>query len=586
MFNALFYLQFNSVKNRLTMRFKRLKQPKYLIGLIVGGLYFYWYFFRVLFVSHSHYGTQSSAAASPVDALFYESLGALILFIVVLLAWVIPGKRASLAFSEAEVAFLFPAPVTRRTLIHFKLMRSQLGILFGVLLFLTFISNRFSVDGRWPIRAAGWWVILFTLNLHSLASSFAMTKLMDHGISTWKRRVVVLTLVIAALSYVGLWAVREIPELTSADLTNLDTVKEYARQLLVSGPLPYLLFPFRLVVQPYLAPDWLAFLKVIWPAILLMLLHYIWVIRSDVSFEEASIEASKKQAEKIAAVRSGNWRSAGKKLKQKRAPFNLRPTGAPFMALFWKNLISTGNLISIRLVIILVIVAVAMSSGLHGSAGATNWATLIGIIAILFAAWLVMIGPQFVRQDFRQDLPQMDVLKVFPLPGWQIALGEILAPAVILTCVHWLLLLIGVLCLAPHPPIKIPGNLIVAMGFGAALIVPAINVISLLIPNAAVLLFSAWFQAGKDSPRGIEATGQRLIFAIGQFLAFAVSLIPAAAVFYGLFSLVNYLTGRLLEAFLAAAIGGAVVLAVEAGLGVMLLGYLFNRFDVSGEPTT
>src|ERR1035437_3069229 len=79
MFNALFYLQFNSVKNRLTMRFKRLKQPKYLIGLIVGGLYFYWYFFRVLFVSHSHYGTQSSAAASPVDALFYESLGALIM---------------------------------------------------------------------------------------------------------------------------------------------------------------------------------------------------------------------------------------------------------------------------------------------------------------------------------------------------------------------------------------------------------------------------------------------------------------------------------------------------------------------------
>lgn len=585
MFNALFYLQFNSVKNRLTMRFKRLKQPKYLIGLIVGGLYFYWYFFRVLFVSHSHYGTQSSAAASPVDALFYESLGALILFIVVLLAWVIPGKRASLTFTEAEVAFLFPAPITRRGLIHFKLMKSQLGILFGAL-FLTLISSRFGADGRWLIRAAGWWVILFTFNLHSIAASFALTKLMDRGLSTWKRRVVVLTLVVAALSYVGLWAVREIPELTSADLTNLDTVKEYARQLLVSGPLPYLLFPFRLVVQPYLAPDWLAFLKVIWPAILLMLLHYIWVIRSDVSFEEASIEASKKQAEKIAAVRSGNWRSAGKQLKQKRAPFNLRPTGAPFMALFWKNLISTGNLISIRLVIILVIVAVAMSSGLHGSAGATNWATLIGIIAILFAAWLVMIGPQFVRQDFRQDLPQMDVLKVFPLHGWQIALGEILAPAVILTCVHWLLLLIGVLCLAPHPPIKIPGNLIVAMGFGAALIVPAINVISLLIPNAAVLLFSAWFQAGKDSPRGIEATGQRLIFAIGQFLAFAVSLIPAAAVFYGLFSLVNYLTGRLLEAFLAAAIGGAVVLAVEAGLGVMLLGYLFNRFDVSGEPTT
>ena len=49
MISALFYLQFHSVKNRLLMRFKRLKQPKYLFGAIVGGLYFYWYFFRVLF---------------------------------------------------------------------------------------------------------------------------------------------------------------------------------------------------------------------------------------------------------------------------------------------------------------------------------------------------------------------------------------------------------------------------------------------------------------------------------------------------------------------------------------------------------
>jgi hypothetical protein len=33
----------------------------------------------------------------------------------VLLAWMIPHERAALTFTEAEVAFLFPAPVTRRT---------------------------------------------------------------------------------------------------------------------------------------------------------------------------------------------------------------------------------------------------------------------------------------------------------------------------------------------------------------------------------------------------------------------------------------------------------------------------------------
>src|SRR5262245_42648676 len=128
MISALFYLQFHSVKNRLVMRFKRLKKPKYLIGAIVGGLYFYFYFFRFLFWRSPARGQWSGAPAMPniptIGPLFYESLGALVLLVIVLLAWIIPRERAALAFTEAEVAFLFPAPVTRRGLIHYKLLRS------------------------------------------------------------------------------------------------------------------------------------------------------------------------------------------------------------------------------------------------------------------------------------------------------------------------------------------------------------------------------------------------------------------------------------------------------------------------------
>ena len=51
MISALLYLQYHSIRNRTVMRIKRLKQPKYLVGGIVGGLYFYWYFFRVLFAA-------------------------------------------------------------------------------------------------------------------------------------------------------------------------------------------------------------------------------------------------------------------------------------------------------------------------------------------------------------------------------------------------------------------------------------------------------------------------------------------------------------------------------------------------------
>src|SRR5260221_3430157 len=129
MFSALFYLQFHSVINRTLLRFKRLKQPKYLLGGIVGAVYFYFYFLRG-FTGVSSGRSGLTPAANPAYLLLYESIGALVLFILAALAWVIPRERAALAFTEAEVAFLFPAPISRRGVVHLQLRRSQIAILF------------------------------------------------------------------------------------------------------------------------------------------------------------------------------------------------------------------------------------------------------------------------------------------------------------------------------------------------------------------------------------------------------------------------------------------------------------------------
>src|SRR5436853_7586122 len=113
MMAALLFLQLLSFKNRLWVRLRRLKQPKYLVGAIVGGLYFYFYFFRWLFLGGS--SARTAAIAGSVETLaLYESIGALVLFVMVLLSWILPRERAALVFTEAEIAFLFPAPVSRR----------------------------------------------------------------------------------------------------------------------------------------------------------------------------------------------------------------------------------------------------------------------------------------------------------------------------------------------------------------------------------------------------------------------------------------------------------------------------------------
>ncbi len=575
MFSALLYLQWNTLRNRLARQVQRLRQPKYLFTSIVGAGYFYLYFFRPF----SHGPAGGFGATSDEDRRLYEMLGAAMLCLFVLSAWIFPRKRTSLAFTEAEVAFLFPAPITRRGLVRFKLLRSQIAILFTTI-FLTVLSRRVSGGNPW-IHAVGWWVVISMLSLHSLGASFARTMLMDRGITNWMRRIVILTTVAILVAITYWWIRRTIPPPNASTLDNLPALKAYVREITSSGPLPILLAPCRWVVRPYFAPNAWALFVVIWPALGLLVLNYVWVTVSDVAFEEASLETSKRLAERVAAVRSGRWRGARTPTKPLREPFRLVSTGFPAMAVYWKNLISAGRTFTPRVWMSLAAIATGAAIYYRANSSESLAVASIGIFAAIFLCYTTLVGPHLVRHDFREDLMMADALKTLPLTGWQIALGEMLAPAVILSGLQWCLLIVAVCCL-PKQMEGMSFPQLTAITFGVALNIPFMNLISLLIPNASVLMFPAWFQFGRSSPQGIEATGQRLIFFLGQLLVLIVALFPAAAVATVFGFLVGYFV-----AIPAGIVVGSVVLAfvlgVEIALGVKLLGRLFERLDLSKE---
>ena len=67
----------------------------------------------------------------------------------------------------------------------------------------------------------------------------------------------------------------------------------------------------------------------IWPALGILVLHYLWVIRAKVAFEEASLTLAQRRAEHLASVRQGQlgpW-----KRKRRRDPYIL-PFGIPLVA--------------------------------------------------------------------------------------------------------------------------------------------------------------------------------------------------------------------------------------------------------------
>ena len=206
----------------------------------------------------------------------------------------------------------------------------------------------------------------------------------------------------------------------------------------------------------------------------------------------------------------------------------------------------------------------------------------LGPVAMMFLFMSFLVGPQLLRQDFRHDLPMADVLKTYPMKGWQMALGELLAPAVILTGLQWLLLILCASMLSKFGNDEFPLMPRLMVAIGMAIIAPVLNLVSLVIPNAAVLLFPGWFQVGKDAPQGIEATGQRLIFMLGQLVVFVVALAPAAVLFA-----ITYFVGRMLIGpwlpVPIAALAAGLVLGAEAWIGMLWLGKLFEKFDVSAE---
>ena len=174
------------------------------------------------------------------------------------------------------------------------------------------------------IRAAGWWLILSTLNLHTIGASFARTRLLERGVSNWRRRALVLSALAILVLVAVLWVRFAVPAPEASDIASVDALKYYLRQALESGPALYVLYPFRLLARPYLAPDALAFLLAFVPAFALMAAHYMWVVRSEVAFEEASLSLAQKRAEILAAVRAGNWHGPDKTRKRRRAPFAIK----------------------------------------------------------------------------------------------------------------------------------------------------------------------------------------------------------------------------------------------------------------------
>lgn len=585
---AFVYLQAMSVFNLVRQRLRRLRQPRYLIGALAGIAYLYMAFFSN---GWGHYvrGDASTAERWATDpawrGLLVDATGA-VLLMVALLFWLLPSGRAALRFTEAEIAFLFPAPLTRRTLIHYRLLRAQLGILFTALL-MSFIARSAGGSGSNPLlHAAGWWLMLSTFRLHLLAASFGREWLLDLGVHVWLRRALAAAVVIALFGGSLWWLSQRGAPPEVADFDDLPQLMTYAAGVLATPPLSWALTPFAWLAAPMFATDASMFLRALPWALGLLVAHYLWVLRFDTAFEEASMEAAQRRAASTAAWRSGRrtgWRQAPQKARS--APFALAPTGFAPTAFLWKGLIALGSFYRLRTWLIACGVALTGLSWLAAHPDTRPALTPIGGAALSLSAWLFVLGPMFAQQGLRRMFEHLDVLKTSPLPGRQIVLGELMTPVAVITAMQWLLLLIGGLSLwtwAQGGPFGTDDFFV--MLIAAAALSPVLCGLMLCVPFAGMLLFPAWLVGTSGENRGgIEMMGQRLIFFAGYVLVLLLALLPAALASALAFLATQWLGGRTAVALAFAAAVAVALLTAEGLLVVAWLGRRVDRLDVSLE---
>lgn len=567
--SPLLYLTLCSLRNRLRVRLRRLREPRYLIGSIVGIGYLYMFLLR----PRSRSGGARVPGALDLmqrarPAIELGAAGLLLLFLALEWLWPVPRKPA-LAFSRSDVQVLFTAPIPRRRLVRYKVLRSQLATVVSSAVMTLFFRPGGFVDG-WTFFV-GLTLVLAAINLHVTGISLSGAGPALTGRAGVIRRWMPRAIAAIVFGVLGGTLALDWADLTSTASRGGSVLSELQR--LSSGAAGVVLWPFRAIVRLPLSESPAEFFRALPWTLAALVLNYMWVVRIDVPFEEASAELS----EKLAKIRQGGALAPRRPRGGAVAtPFVLPLEGRAETAILWKNLILMGRFLSWQTLVRVAPIFIVFTVLLTGAGRRGGVAVALGAISLGIAAFTVVVGPQIVRSDLRHDLASLAVLKTWPVRGAALVRGEVLAPALVLTVIASLALIAGAVLAPPEfvPRLADRAAYLVA----ALLVAPGLIAAQLLLQNALAVTFPSWVGTGPQRG-GIDVMGQRLLVMVAMLLGLVLVMVPAAIV-AGVAGLVYYGIVGIVPVVLPGMLAGG-TLIVEALAGSEMVGAILDRTDIS-----
>lgn len=531
--SALTYLWLASARNRLLAQRTQLKQPRYLLALLLGGLYFVWIFRMNGQGEDAPFATFGSSGLGP-------TVVAALLLLLAARWWLSKPDKSALAFSPAEVHLLFPAPVSRRLLVQSKLARGQIAILLNVLIWVVLLrGSGGSLDG-WQ-RGIALWILFSTFTLHRLAAALVRLNAMQHRSAGLKRAALPTLVFVTMFGTIAavLWQARS--AITASWALGPSEAFGVIHEALRQPVAAVVLAPVQALVNPVFASSGAEWLLAIGPALLVLALHFVWVVRTDAAFEEAALEASQERARALAAMRGTQLNTKRSKRGGVARVFPMPSWGHPAATIAWKNTaaaIRGGGWVKQNIAIFVFFSAIL---GVVQLALGMNVETVFGMTA----AWgfmLLLIGPIWTRFDLRLDLRDLATIRTLPLSGRSIVTAEVLGVVLLHSVTILVFLLVPALLALLTAESRAAASEFLGTPWTVALTLPlvivCVNLLTFTVQNGLAVLYPAWVQLGTDR-RGFEVMGQTI-------LTFGMTLVLGAVafVFPTLLALATWFIGR------------------------------------------
>jgi hypothetical protein len=488
-----------------------------------------------------------TASGTGIETRQLERFGPALLLLYCVVNVVFSSHERAVYFSPAEVQFLFTGPFSRRQILAYKLL---LTLLVSVPVSLLMAAVVRVQHGWWAGVLLGMALVSVFMQLFSILLGLFASTVGEHFYS--RGRWVVGLAVAGAVGFVALYAGGSF---TPESLANLGEVvfRSQAWQV-ISWPLQAF-FDVMAARNVYDLP------APLFVSASVVLLLVVAVFALDAHYLEASASASSRLYARIQRMR-GRQVTVEEPTRERTALFAVPslPYWGGIGPIFWRQLTSAVRGMG-RALLVLFLFGLAFGGPMlaSGVGKAEMIVPTLGGVGV----WLSVFLTTLVPFDFRGDIDRMATLKTLPIVPWRLAVGQLLAPTLILAMMQWVIVA-GCAALAPEQwPILL----------AVALYIPAYCFLAVALENLLFLLFPVRIMAA--TPGDFQALGRNVLLVAGKIAGLTVTLSAAAVV--------GVVTGVLTGSVpLGVAAAWPVVVLFGAAL-VPLVSMAFQWFDVGRD---